>query len=365
MKDLLELIAPTITATLTLTAVFILRLLRKDRDKSLTLLLVYFITVAMAQVPPILCALGGVFRERWFSQFAMYITWFMSAFALYRYVYYLLIQKHEKTYKWLYSCAIACIIVGGVGMLTEVLKMNFFTNTMVFLYQLTAVLFTLVIYFILILHIVIHNRQLKEEYSSVEHRNLNWLIVLLEIYLGASLLISMLRGVVPVAVNSCLGMMIQLSWLITFVYKALLHQASKSWIRRNIVNSTDEADENAKMLFKLENYQEHFSNIEHVICSQELFLNIELTIADVAKETHFRPWEISQAIHLTRDVNFSTYINTLRINYAKKILVSERNLSIEGIGRMSGFKSNSAFYRAFKKNCQTTPRKYQKVYMKS
>lgn len=102
--------------------------------------------------------------------------------------------------------------------------------------------------------------------------------------------------------------------------------------------------------------------IEDEIKSQELFLNPELTIANLADIVEEHPRLVSQVINTHTGQNFNTYINKYRVSYAKDMLINEENdhISIEGIGNMSGFKSNSSFYSAFKKELNITPLQFKK-----
>lgn len=58
-------------------------------------------------------------------------------------------------------------------------------------------------------------------------------------------------------------------------------------------------------------------------------------------------------------ITLATYLLNVRISIAKKLLV-EPSLSIIDISHEAGFKSNSTFYRCFKKAVGQTPSEYRK-----
>jgi len=62
------------------------------------------------------------------------------------------------------------------------------------------------------------------------------------------------------------------------------------------------------------------------------------------------------------DCNFVTFINSYRIEEAKKILISNNysNYTIEAVSEIVGFNSKSAFNNAFKKKVGITPSDYIK-----
>ncbi|MCM5662755.1 helix-turn-helix domain-containing protein [Galbibacter mesophilus] len=98
------------------------------------------------------------------------------------------------------------------------------------------------------------------------------------------------------------------------------------------------------------------------VIQNELFKKEDLTIIEISKEVNEHPRTISAAINKVQQSNFNSFINSFRIEEAKKILISPRaeNLSIEGVGNEVGFHSKSAFYAAFKKIVGNTPAQYQK-----
>ncbi len=98
-----------------------------------------------------------------------------------------------------------------------------------------------------------------------------------------------------------------------------------------------------------------FSEIEAKMKEEKYYQNSDLLLHELSKELNLSSRKISAAIKEYKHTNFSTWINTYRVNEAIDLIRSNTNLSIEGIGQDVGFKSRSAMYSAFKKIKGKTP----------
>ncbi len=104
------------------------------------------------------------------------------------------------------------------------------------------------------------------------------------------------------------------------------------------------------------------SQIESIINDSKSFLNAQYTIEDMASEIGTNRKYLSQVINETYKVNFSNFINELRIKEACKMLAnpSYKHMSLQGIGETVGFHSKASFNTAFKKFTGLTPSYFQK-----
>lgn len=93
---------------------------------------------------------------------------------------------------------------------------------------------------------------------------------------------------------------------------------------------------------------------------QEIHRNPNLKLSDVAEQLEISSHELSQYLNDNIGLSFSNYINTYRIKTAKEIIKTNKLLTLEAIGNECGFKSNSTFYAAFKKNNGMTPLQFKK-----
>ena len=97
-----------------------------------------------------------------------------------------------------------------------------------------------------------------------------------------------------------------------------------------------------------------------VIKDKKLFKNPNLKLLDIAKQLNISSHQLSQLLNDNLDKSFSLFINELRVEEAKQLLISNNVHTIETIGYDCGFNSKSTFFTTFKKITGTTPAKYKK-----
>ncbi|WP_299669681.1 AraC family transcriptional regulator [uncultured Polaribacter sp.] len=106
-----------------------------------------------------------------------------------------------------------------------------------------------------------------------------------------------------------------------------------------------------------------FIEINNLILKNKLFLNPKLSLKIISRYTNFSEGYLSQIINTNTHKNFNEYINHLRVENAKKLLLDEdySKYTITAIGLESGFHTKTSFYSAFKKNTGQTPNAYKKL----
>jgi AraC-like DNA-binding protein len=104
-----------------------------------------------------------------------------------------------------------------------------------------------------------------------------------------------------------------------------------------------------------------FSNIKNHIENNYCYLNPHFSLENLSEELKMSTSSLSKIINNENEYNFSDYINYLRIEKAKELLLSDeyKNYTILSIGLECGFNSKSTFYLAFKKFTNTTPVEYR------
>lgn len=123
---------------------------------------------------------------------------------------------------------------------------------------------------------------------------------------------------------------------------------------------------NSHQILTIEEKKEIKNEIEKFIREKKVYKNPQLKIESFAKRMHIPSKKLSNVINELYGTNFNTFINTLRIEEAKKIILgSVKKNSVEDIFLEVGFLSRSTFNRAFKANTGITPREYQQKYHKS
>lgn len=90
------------------------------------------------------------------------------------------------------------------------------------------------------------------------------------------------------------------------------------------------------------------------------FVQESLTLLDVAEETKLSPRLLSEFLNKYYKVNFCTWINTLRIEEVKRLLIAQPNLSLADISVMVGFSDPASLSKIFKKISNESPSAYKK-----
>ena len=90
------------------------------------------------------------------------------------------------------------------------------------------------------------------------------------------------------------------------------------------------------------------------------YLNPEFTINELAASLKVPVHHVSYCLNTLMNVEFTSLRTQLRIQYAAKLLDSGQadELSMDGIGKKSGFSTRSNFYNAFKTETGMTPSEY-------
>ena len=109
-------------------------------------------------------------------------------------------------------------------------------------------------------------------------------------------------------------------------------------------------------------YEKIIQKAKSYIESNELYKKEKLTLVVLSKSIDTNPKYLSQAINHHLKLSFVDFINDYRVEEAKNQMLNDKNslLTLEAIGQMAGFKSKSAFFRAFKKTMNVTPNQFVK-----
>ena len=108
----------------------------------------------------------------------------------------------------------------------------------------------------------------------------------------------------------------------------------------------------------LEN-EELGAKIEHLMVTEAYYLRRDITLTDVARETGSCRTYVSNYINQELHTSFSDYVNRLRIEHAKMVMMQhDRHGSVTkfaAIAQNLGFSGETSFYRNFRKFTGMTP----------
>lgn len=226
---------------------------------------------------------------------------------------------------------------------------------------------TLHVWFYLLLSLRIISRyraRLKDSFSSIEKLNLGWIYTCLKIMMGAfgTLLfldILMLTGVdlrviiVITAVIASLGV-----YSITFLFFIYINNYSQT-VRLTIEKVN--IPYNSSPL-TAEEIKSHWEKLEGLMSSEKLYLNNELSLADLAARLEIPRQYLSQVINQMAGLKFYDYVNRYRVEeFIRLISLKEKqNHTILSVAFDAGFNSKSSFNSFFKKDRGMTPSQYIK-----
>lgn len=94
---------------------------------------------------------------------------------------------------------------------------------------------------------------------------------------------------------------------------------------------------------------------------QKKFCRPDITIKDAAQEIGTNHSYLSAYINGQLDMTFQVWLNTLRIEEAKKLLLEDQRMSIEEVGAQVGIPQGYNFSRWFKTITEITPHQYRRL----
>ncbi|NJB70621.1 AraC-like DNA-binding protein [Saonia flava] len=227
-----------------------------------------------------------------------------------------------------------------------------------------SIIYALIVSAYIIYYISLHKKEITNQYSSTDHKKLNWACYFV-IFLSIPILILIKRNFIEDSVNMELFFSCYTVLLMYWLSIQGLRQTQIMTLMpvENPVNSTKLFSRPKNKLSKNDvdqGLKDIVNELNTYLKSSQLYLNKDLTISEIAEYLKIHPKRISTAINNVTNQNFNSYINKFRIEKALELMngVHLRNYSIEGIGEEVGFNSKSAFYSSFKKNTGTTPSNY-------
>ena len=105
-----------------------------------------------------------------------------------------------------------------------------------------------------------------------------------------------------------------------------------------------------------------FERLTYLMGVENIYKDFDLSLEGLAQMMSITPHQLSQFMNERLDTNFRNYINSYRIEEAKKILISESEKNILTICYDVGFNSKSTFNHCFKKYTNKTPSEFRQEY---
>lgn len=209
------------------------------------------------------------------------------------------------------------------------------------------------------LSLVLYKKHLKnigETFSYTEKVNLNWFKFLIYGYIF--LILGLITShVVDDSISYFMFYIILLIYVTYSGYFALKQDPVFDKIESVNFSNNDAVEKTNNI-----NFKELKLTLLTTMDEEKLYLDSSLTIHSLANKINSNSKYVSQLINNDLNKNFVMFVNEYRIQEAKKLLLNKETgkLTIESIGYDTGFKSKSAFNRAFKKYTNITPSEFRK-----
>lgn len=145
----------------------------------------------------------------------------------------------------------------------------------------------------------------------------------------------------------------QFDWIVTLLFAIFYFGFAQEYIKYNkvfkivepVINpTTNEAfGTHTKFVVKMD-----WDYLKKQIVLKEYYRESGVTIEDIANKLSIGRTSLSNLINREEGVNFNTWINRLRIEDAKQLLIENSDYSIASISEMVGYTEQANFSRQFK-----------------
>ncbi len=212
--------------------------------------------------------------------------------------------------------------------------------------------------------IINYRKKIKNYYSSINKLGLTWMLYVVGAFFimwMVDLSTFILGSMKLLSTNdenylTFISLSINFIFAILIFYKALQHPEFFTGLPEN---EKQQKYEHSRLSEKEKT--EYLQNLEQYFSSEKPFLNAELTISDVATNLKVSTKYLSQVINEHKGKNFYDFINSYRIEEAKRQLIesADSKKTVLEVLYESGFNSKSAFNSAFKKHTGFTPTQFR------
>jgi len=199
-----------------------------------------------------------------------------------------------------------------------------------------------------------HDRRLKDQKSNIESISSSWF--------GLFLTVIFFELIVWFLVHQFLEVT---SWIrgcylvfVCILYAILAHYAIRQ--SQTTLKPLEEEDMESTQSETIQIPTSMVKELEEAMEKEKLFLDSDLTLDKLAESLHSNSTYVYRCIHDEIGSTFYDYINNLRIEESKRLLLGSDD-KIEDIALKSGFNSSRSMQRTFKRITGLTPTEWRKA----
>jgi AraC-like DNA-binding protein len=203
-----------------------------------------------------------------------------------------------------------------------------------------------------------HQQRILDQFSNQEKINLNWLRFLYYVMAGMWILIIFIQNDQLIFSASSVFVIligyfgIRQVGIFTNKTPDVFENEENNALNDILFSETTfEKRKYAKSGLNDDTARELHQKLQTLMEKEKLYLEAELTLSDLAKNLDIHPNYLSQIINEIEGVNFYDYINRLRVEEFKRLVVlpESQKFTLLAVAYECGFNSKSAFNRVFKK----------------
>lgn len=215
-----------------------------------------------------------------------------------------------------------------------------------------------------------HQKNITEEFSSLEKVNLTWLqnlVFLLGIAWICLMVIFFIHHVLLLfADDFCInGLFLTLSVFVILVGYFGLNQPAIFTVQLapDLAKTEREGAKYTGSSLKEEDLQRYLVQLNDYLMGEKPYLNPQLSLSQLSAKTGIPAHYLSRIVNEHHGQNFFDFINSFRIEEFKRRLADPtwKNFTLLAIAFDCGFNSKSAFNRFFKKVEGVSPSEYKKL----
>jgi len=215
----------------------------------------------------------------------------------------------------------------------------------------------------MLLTVHVYQEKIKNQYSSIEQINLNWLLSLLLLISLHWLFVTSRATLVLLKIHAeNLIQIIDLySITIFLIFTTIL--VFKGMAQLKILTGIADKPKYANSRLPESEVQKYINQLIHYMSQKKPYLSPSLTIEDLSKRLNIPTWQLSQVINHSFKQNFFNFVNSYRIEEVKQQLknATDHKKTILEILYEAGFNSKSTFNHVFKKLTGMTPSEFRRM----
>lgn len=217
-----------------------------------------------------------------------------------------------------------------------------------------------------------YQREIRNDYSNIELRDLRWLkqvVIVFFIATSLTLVLYLIYNFYP-QLTSIEKVNYAINGITVLALFYLSYNGVRMYAIRSLENSqakkslTSDEKKYVKSLLDPDVLQKIHDDLLRLMQREKAYLEPQLKLQDVAERLSVSTHSLSQTINTIEKKSFYDFINDYRVQHLKLLLSdpSNRKFSILALGLDSGFNSKASMNRIFKEKTGVAPSSYLKAH---